>query len=101
VIVDSVSRFVPRVVGKIESVRQESFIAGRYDFPHYTRPRDFRGMTVPDVLFSGDHGRIQDWRRRKALEKTWRFRPDLIKRKELSPEDNQILDEIRKGRKSK
>jgi tRNA (guanine37-N1)-methyltransferase len=101
VIIDAVSRFVPRVVGKVESVRQESFIEGLYDFPHYTRPRSFKGMNVPDVLFSGNHGRIQSWRRRKALEKTWRLRPDLIKQKKLSPEDKMILGEIRKGRKSK
>ncbi len=101
VIIDAVSRFVPRVVGKAESVRQESFIEGLYDFPHYTRPRDFRGMTVPDVLFSGDHKKIQDWRRRKALEKTWRLRPDLIEQKKISPEEKKILEEIHKGRKPK
>jgi tRNA (guanine37-N1)-methyltransferase len=101
IIVDAVSRFIPRVVGKIESVRQESFIEGLYDFPHYTRPRDFGGMTVPNVLFSGDHKKIQDWRRRKALEKTWRLRPDLIEQKKLSPEDKKILEEIRKERKAK
>jgi len=101
VIIDAVSRLIPRVVGKAESVRQESFIEGLYDFPQYTRPRNFRGMTVPDVLLSGDHGKIQDWRRRKALEKTWRLRPDMIKQKELSPEDKKILEEIHKGRKSK
>lgn len=99
VIIDAVSRFVPQVVGKSESVRQESFIEGLYDFPQYTRPRNFRGMNVPDVLFSGDHRRIQDWRRRKAMEKTWRLRPDLIKEKELAPENKNVLKEIRKGRK--
>ncbi|UCE41770.1 MAG: tRNA (guanosine(37)-N1)-methyltransferase TrmD [Candidatus Aminicenantes bacterium] len=101
VIIEAVSRFVPGVVGKAESVRQESFIDGLYDFPQYTRPRNFRGMAVPDVLFSGDHGKIQDWRRRKALEKTCRLRPDMIKQKELSPKDRKILEEIHKGRKSK
>ncbi len=101
VIVDAVSRFVPRVVGKAQSVEQESFIEGLYDFPQYTRPRNFRGMTVPDVLFSGDHGKIQDWRRRKALEKTWRLRPDMIKQEKLSEKDKKILEEIQKGRKSK
>lgn len=101
IIVDAVSRFVPRVVGKIESVRQESFIEGLYDFPQYTRPRDFGGMTVPDVLFSGDHEKIHNWRRKKALEKTWRQRPDMIKSKKLSSEDKYILAEIRKGRKEK
>ena len=58
-------------------------------------------MTVPDVLFSGDHKKIQDWRRRQALEKTWRLRPDMIERKKISPEDEKILEEICKGRKAK
>ncbi len=101
VIIDAVSRFVPRVIGKAQSVEQESFIEGLYDFPQYTRPRNFRGMTVPDVLFSGDHGKIQGWRRRKALEKTWRLRPDMIKQEKLSEKDKKILEEIQKGRKSK
>lgn len=101
IIVDAVSRLVPGVVGKAESVRQESFIQGRYDFPQYTRPRNFKEMKVPDVLFSGDHGKIQDWRRKKALEKTWRLRPDMIEQKKLSPEEEKILEGIRKERKSK
>lgn len=99
VIVDAVSRFVPRVVGKAESVREESFIKGIYDYPQYTRPRDFRGMTVPDVLFSGDHKKIQDWRKRKALEKTLLLRPDLVEQNELSHEKKNRLEEIHKGRK--
>ena len=101
VIIDTVSRFVPGVVGKTESVKQESFIEGIYDFPQYTRPRNFRGMTVPDVLFSGDHNEIREWRRRKALEKTWHLRPELIEQKKLSSEDKKKLEEIRKGRKPK
>ena len=99
VIIDAVSRFVPGVVGKAQSVNQESFIEGLLDHPQYTRPRDFKGMRVPDVLFSGDHGKIRDWRRRRALEKTWRLRPDLIEQKKLSSEDKRRLEEIRKGRK--
>ena len=98
VIVDAVSRFVPRVVGKTESVRQESFIEGLYDFPQYTRPRDFRGMVVPEVLFSGDHKKIEEWRSRKALEKTKRLRPDLIKKKSREEENN--IEEKHKERKS-
>jgi len=101
IIIDAVSRFVPGVVGKAQSVNQESFIEGLYDYPQYTRPRDFKGMTVPDVLFSGDHGKIRDWRKRKALEKTWHLRPDLIEQEKLSSEDKMRLEEIRKGRKSK
>jgi tRNA (guanine37-N1)-methyltransferase len=98
VVVDAVSRFIPGVVGRDESVRRDSFFDGRLDFPHYTRPRDFRGLRVPQVLFSGDHARIDIWRRRKALEKTWRSRPDLLKNMELTPEDEEILKSIqRKG----
>ncbi|MDH4217183.1 MAG: tRNA (guanosine(37)-N1)-methyltransferase TrmD [Candidatus Aminicenantes bacterium] len=100
VVVDAVSRFIPGVVGKTESVRQDSFFTGIFDHPHYTRPRSYRGRKVPDVLFSGDHKRIEDWRRRKALAKTWRLRPDLIKKKKLSPEEKKILEEIRKERKA-
>ncbi|MGH2681877.1 MAG: tRNA (guanosine(37)-N1)-methyltransferase TrmD [Actinomycetota bacterium] len=82
VVLDSVSRLVPGVVGTEESLRQESFEEGLLDHPHYTRPREFRGLAVPEVLLSGDHGRIAEWRRRAALEKTRRNRPDL-----LPPED--------------
>lgn len=100
VIIDAVSRFVPGVVGKGESVRQDSFFSGLLDFPHYTRPRDFRGMKVPQVLFSGDHGKINLWRRRMALAKTWNLRPDLLKRKRLSPAEKNMLASIReKGKK--
>jgi tRNA (guanine37-N1)-methyltransferase len=96
VIVDAVSRFIPGVVGKEESVRGDSFFDGLLDFPHYTRPRDFRGRKVPQVLFSGDHGKIHSWRRRKALEKTWSLRPDLLKKKKLSLEDKKIFVSIKK-----
>ncbi len=101
VVVDAVSRLVPGVVGKTESVRNESFFGGLLDFPQFTRPREFRGMKVPQVLFSGDHKKIRSWRRRKALEKTWLLRPDLLERQELSPEDREVLDEIKKERKER
>jgi tRNA (guanine37-N1)-methyltransferase len=99
VVVDAVSRFIPGVVGKGESVRRDSFFDGLLDFPHYTRPRDFRGIKVPQVLFSGNHAKISDWRRRKALEKTRLLRPDLLARKKIAPEERVILEEIgKKGR---
>ena len=98
VVVDAVSRFVPGVVGREESVRHDSFAEGRLDFPQYTRPRDFRGMKVPQVLFSGDHARVGRWRLKKALEKTLARRPDLLDRI-LTPEEREILEEIRKERK--
>jgi tRNA (guanine37-N1)-methyltransferase len=80
-IVEALSRLVPGVVGKHESVERESFAGDRLDYPHYTRPREFRGMTVPDVLLSGDHARIERWRRARALERTRERRPDLIARR--------------------
>lgn len=69
VIIEAVSRFVPNVVGKTESVKYDSFFEGLLDYPQYTRPSDFKGMKVPEVLFSGDHKKIEYWRRRKSLEK--------------------------------
>ena len=77
VLIEAVTRLVPGVVGREESLERESFESGGLDHPHYTRPQEFRGMTVPDVLTSGDHGRIEEWRRNAAREKTRRNRPDL------------------------
>jgi tRNA (guanine37-N1)-methyltransferase len=99
VVLDAASRFVPGVVGKEDSVRHDSFAEGILDFPHYTRPREFRGFKVPQVLFSGDHGKIERWRRKKALEKTLKSRPDLLQNKELAPEDGVLLEEIQNERK--
>jgi tRNA (guanine37-N1)-methyltransferase len=101
VVIDAVSRFIPHVVGKAVSVREDSFEKGLYDHPHFTRPRNFRGKKVPEILFSGDHKKIERWRRKKALEKTLRSRPELIEKKELSPEDNELLEEVKKERKLK
>jgi tRNA (guanine37-N1)-methyltransferase len=98
VVVDAASRFIPGVVGKEASVRHDSFTEGRLDFPHYTRPREFRGLKVPAVLFSGDHKKIQTWRRKKALDKTVRRRPDLLARHELTPEERRLLAQITKER---
>jgi tRNA (guanine37-N1)-methyltransferase len=99
VVVDAAARFVPGVVGKEGSVRNDSFAGGLLDYPQYTRPRDFRGMKVPPVLFSGDHGKIERWRRGKALEKTARRRPDLVSDNQLAPEDRRLLEETKNERK--
>lgn len=88
------------VVGKEGSVENDSFAGGILDFPQYTRPREFRGLKVPQVLFSGDHKKIERWRRKKALEKTVRQRPDLVTHKTLVPEDRRLLEEILNERKS-
>jgi len=98
VVVDAVSRFVPGVVGKEESVRNESFRDGRLDFPQYTRPRDFQGMKVPPVLFSGDHKKIEAWRRAKALEKTARRRPDLLDGRDAPSGRTKPADTLRDER---
>jgi tRNA (guanine37-N1)-methyltransferase len=79
VVVEAVTRLVPGVVGREESLARESFEEGLLDHPHYTRPQEFRGMKVPEVLVSGDHARIEAWRRRAAEEKTRRNRPDLLR----------------------
>ena len=88
-IVEALSRLVPGVVGKAESVERESFAGDRLDYPHYTRPRDFRGMPVPDVLLSGDHARIERWRRARALERTRQRRPDLLERRPPGPGEGE------------
>jgi len=99
VVVDAAARFVPGVVGKEGSVERDSFAGGLLDYPQYTRPREFRGMKVPQVLFSGDHKKIERWRRKKALEKTARRRPDLVNKDTLAPEDRRLLEELSNERK--
>jgi tRNA (guanine37-N1)-methyltransferase len=79
VVLEAVTRLVPGVVGKEESLKRESFEDGALDHPHYTRPSEFRGMAVPDVLLSGNHAEVERWRREAAREKTRRNRPDLLK----------------------
>jgi tRNA (guanine37-N1)-methyltransferase len=79
VVLEAVTRLVPGVVGKEESLERESFEDGALDHPHYTRPSEFRGMAVPDVLLSGNHAEVERWRREAAREKTRRNRPDLLK----------------------
>jgi tRNA (guanine37-N1)-methyltransferase len=101
VFVDAVSRFIPQVVGKMESVKNDSFYEGMLDFPQYTRPRDFKEKKVPEVLFSGNHNKIRYWRKKKSLTKTWLLRPDLLRSRELSPEEKRILEEIKTEEKGK
>jgi tRNA (guanine37-N1)-methyltransferase len=76
--VEGVVRLVPGVVGNPESVESESFRRGLLEEPHYTRPAEFRGWAVPDVLLSGDHGRVEEWRQQQRIERTRRRRPDLL-----------------------
>ncbi len=123
VIIDTVTRLIPGALGNEASARQESFHAGvksgeggssdrnaratqpdstcasggLLDYPHYTRPAEFRGMKVPEVLVNGNHEDIRRWRRRSALEKTYRNRPDLLDDARLSDEDKELLAEIAAG----
>ena len=83
VVVDSVVRLIPGALGRWESVVNESFSTGLLDYPQYTRPAEYRGYTVPEVLLSGDHAKIEKWRKKKALEKTKRTRPELMNNKKL------------------
>ena len=110
VIVDTVVRLIPGAVGNDASTKQESFSAhagveqdgpsstcvsgGLLDYPHYTRPAEFRGMAVPEVLVNGNHDEIRRWRRQRALEKTLRNRPDLLDPAALSEEDRKLLARI-------
>src|SRR5450755_1448881 len=111
VIIEAVTRLLPGAVGNEASTRQESFTAhveaeagaadstcgsgGLLDYPHYTRPADFRGMPVPEVLLNGDHQQIRKWRREQALRKTLRNRPDLLEGAQLSDEDAKILARVK------
>ncbi len=94
VIIDAVTRLIPGALGDECSVEDESFSWGLLDYPHYTRPREFRGLKVPQVLVSGDHKEIWLWRRKEALRKTMKMRPDLIDKDELSDLDKEILSDI-------
>jgi tRNA (guanine37-N1)-methyltransferase len=80
VLIDAVARFLPGVLGDPDAPRKDSFSTGILEAPHYTRPRDFRGWTVPEVLLSGDHGAVESWRREEAERRTSRIRPDLLKK---------------------
>ena len=82
---EAVSRLMPGVVGSSESLQEESFTRERLDYPHYTRPREFRGLTVPEALLSGDHARIRRFRRARALDRTRARRPDLLQRRPEEP----------------
>lgn len=94
VVIDAVSRLVFGVLGNNESVLLDSFSAGLIEYPHYTRPREYRGWRVPDVLLSGNHKEISRWRRRESLKRTLTRRPDLLIKTKLSEEDRAMLEEL-------
>lgn len=94
VIIDSVTRLIPGVLGDDESAKEDSFTCGILDYPHYTRPPEFMGARVPDILLSGNHQQIRKWRKKEALRKTIIKRPDLIRKESLSIEEQKLLEEI-------
>ncbi|GGE30469.1 tRNA (guanine-N(1)-)-methyltransferase [Streptococcus himalayensis] len=93
--VDATVRLIPEVIGKEASHTDDSFSSGLLEYPQYTRPYDFRGMLVPDVLMSGHHENIRKWRLYESLKKTYERRPDLLEQYELSDEEGKMLEEIR------
>lgn len=93
-VIDAVARLVPGVIGKSASLARESFNDGLLEGPQYTKPAEFRGMEVPEILRSGNHKLIERWRHRKALERTRERRPDLLAKLELSDEDRKYLDSL-------
>ena len=96
-IIDAVARFVSGVLGDDESVTDESFATGLLEYPQYTRPPDFMGQKVPEVLLSGDHGRVDRWRREQALLRTLEKRPDLLETADLTEKDRKFLENAKKG----
>lgn len=97
-VADAVTRLLPGVLGGEGAASEESFQAGLLEYPHYTRPRVFEGHEVPEVLLSGDHAAIARWRRREALKRTARKRPDLLAKAKLSPEDRDFLQSLEQNR---
>lgn len=94
VIIDASARLIRGALGDERSVEEESFSWGLLDYPHYTRPREFQGLSVPDILLSGNHKEIWRWRRKEALRKTLKVRPDLIEKVQLTDNDKKIISEI-------
>ncbi len=95
-VVDAVSRFIPDVLGDPTGAVDDSFASGLLEYPHYTRPEEFRGWKVPDILLSGHHAKIIEWRRKQALLRTFHQRPDLLNNYPLTEKDKKFLSDIQK-----
>jgi len=94
--VDAAVRLIPGVLGDAQSAEFDSFMNVLLDFPHYTRPVQFRGMPVPEVLLSGNHEAIRSWRKKQGVKNTFQKRPDLLKKRPLDPEEEKFLKEIQR-----
>ena len=97
---DAISRHLPGVLGCSSSAETDSFSDGLLEYPQYTRPVEFNGMTVPQILLSGDHGKIAQWRREQQLLRTWQRRPDLLRKIKLSEEDKKTLERLQQSLES-
>lgn len=95
IMIDAVARHLPGVLGAENAVEEDSHAAGLLEGPHYTRPPEFRGWPVPEILQSGDHAKIARWRREQSLRRTWQLRPDLLEKAELSEEDKKVLETLK------
>jgi tRNA (guanine37-N1)-methyltransferase len=97
VVIDAIARQIPGVLGNEEASEDDSFSRGLLEHPQYTRPREFAGKTVPEILLSGDHQAIEQWRRQEGLRRTWERRPDLLSKAGLSEDEHKILDALKKS----
>lgn len=95
ILIDAVCRHIPDVLGNPESAKNESFCENLLEYPQYTRPAEYKGWPVPEVLLSGNHAEIELWRRKESLKKTYQRRPDLLEKVKLSAQDKKILDKIK------
>ncbi len=94
-IIDAVSRLIPGVLGDPTGAEDDSHSMGLLEYPHYTRPPEFRGWKVPDVLLSGDHAKIEKWRREQAITRTFNKRPDMLEKAELDKEDKKVVERLK------
>ena len=97
IIIDAVTRLIPGAVNSIESTQDDSFSTGLLQFPQYTRPQSYEGNEVPEILLSGNHAEIERWRRRESLRRTFDRRPDLLADADLSAEDMDFIDSLKRG----
>ena len=95
ILIDALARLIPDVLGDPTGAEDDSHSMGLLEYPHYTRPPEFRGWKVPDVLLSGDHAKIERWRREQALLRTYSKRPDMLEKAELSPEDRRFVEGLK------
>ena len=99
-LIDAVSRLLPDVLGDPTGAQDDSHAMGLLEYPHYTRPPEFRGWRTPDILLSGDHAKIDKWRREQALERTFKKRPDMLEKAELTKEDLKFIEKLKNLRPS-